>query len=191
MIRKRVICEQQIALFFSIWMILPMICQKCERENVAEATHCRFCGEKLNNTRIKAGNGATNKGIHSISWLYLSFKGRIPRSVYIKYYLVPFFTLYIFTGILDGYFGMFNYRTGIGVINIWFVIFSIYPALAVSVKRCHDRNFNWAFLLLGFIPIIGQLIVMYTLCCIKGTTGPNAYGPDPLAPPPFSGLFRE
>jgi uncharacterized membrane protein YhaH (DUF805 family) len=86
----------------------------------------------------------------------------------------------------------------------------LYISSAISVKRLHDRNRSgwWAILYLGLpallalimgiaagaketlegwpaalmIPYFILLIVTFVeLACLKGTTGPNKYGPDPLA----------
>ena len=53
------------------------------------------------------------------------------------------------------------------------------PTLAVTVRRHHDGNRSGWFILLGLIPIIGGLILLF-LYISKGTNGPNIYGPDPL-----------
>ncbi len=55
-----------------------------------------------------------------------------------------------------------------------------YLALAVSVKRCHDRDRSGWFLLIYFIPIIGELWVSIELGFLRGTAGANRFGPDPL-----------
>jgi uncharacterized membrane protein YhaH (DUF805 family) len=68
------------------------------------------------------------------------------------------------------------------------------PALAVSVRRLHDRNMSGWYLLgligavivLSMIPILGALAVLaleigwIVLMALPGTPGPNTYGPDPL-----------
>jgi uncharacterized membrane protein YhaH (DUF805 family) len=58
-------------------------------------------------------------------------------------------------------------------------LIALYPTLAVSVKRCHDRNHSGWFLFLGLLPVV-NLWVAIELACLKGTTGPNAYGDDTL-----------
>src|SRR6266404_3408446 len=53
------------------------------------------------------------------------------------------------------------------------------PGLAVSVRRLHDLDRTGWWLLIT-LTIIG-LIVLLIWDCIKGTDGPNRFGPDPLA----------
>ena len=51
---------------------------------------------------------------------------------------------------------------------------------AVSVKRCHDRNRSALYLLLYFVPLVGQLWILTELGFFPGTHGPNRFGPDSM-----------
>jgi uncharacterized membrane protein YhaH (DUF805 family) len=53
------------------------------------------------------------------------------------------------------------------------------PGLAVSVRRLHDLDRTGWWLLLAFT-IIG-IILLIVWDCMRGTAGPNRFGPDPLA----------
>jgi uncharacterized membrane protein YhaH (DUF805 family) len=55
------------------------------------------------------------------------------------------------------------------------------PGLAVSVRRLHDLDRTGWWLLLIFT-VIG-MIVLLVWDCMRGTVGPNRFGPDPLRPP--------
>jgi uncharacterized membrane protein YhaH (DUF805 family) len=71
---------------------------------------------------------------------------------------------------------------------------TIIPALAVTVRRLHDRNMSGWYLLgfivvvvvLSIVPVVGPLIVFaleigyIVLLALPGTPGTNDYGPDPL-----------
>ena len=78
-------------------------------------------------------------------------------------------------------------------------ISSWWPALALVLKRLHDLGQGWKVLLVFVAldvlwaglyllnkdelaqPIAGiDLGLTFMLALIKGTTGPNRYGPDPL-----------
>jgi uncharacterized membrane protein YhaH (DUF805 family) len=54
------------------------------------------------------------------------------------------------------------------------------PNLAVAVRRLHDTDRSGWWLLIALLPLIG-LIVLIVFFCIRGTPGPNRFGPDPLA----------
>jgi uncharacterized membrane protein YhaH (DUF805 family) len=52
------------------------------------------------------------------------------------------------------------------------------PGLAISVRRLHDLDRTGWWLLLLFTVIGGILILVWF--CMRGTVGPNRFGPDPL-----------
>ena len=54
------------------------------------------------------------------------------------------------------------------------------PALAVGARRLHDVRKSAWFLLLGFIPVLGFLILVYW-CAQPGDPQANEYGPLPGA----------
>lgn len=58
-------------------------------------------------------------------------------------------------------------------------ILGAYANILISIRRLHDRNMRGWWYLLFFIPYVGwaALIVLF---CLRGTTGPNRFGPDPL-----------
>ncbi len=55
----------------------------------------------------------------------------------------------------------------------------IIPGIAVSVRRLHDTGRSGWFLLLGFIPIVGGILLLVWMCS-RGTEGPNRFGADPI-----------
>jgi len=66
-----------------------------------------------------------------------------------------------------------------GTLSSLFSLVTIIPSLAVGVRRLHDIDKTGWFILLGFIPIIGWLILIYWFC-IAGDEEDNAYGANPL-----------
>ncbi len=61
------------------------------------------------------------------------------------------------------------------------VLVLIWPGLAISIKRWHDRDKSGWWVLIAFVPIIGGLWALIETGFLPGTPGPNQYGPDPLA----------
>ena len=53
------------------------------------------------------------------------------------------------------------------------------PDIAVSIRRLHDLDRAGWWLLIMFTGI--GIILLLVWDCMKGTAGPNSYGPDPLA----------
>jgi uncharacterized membrane protein YhaH (DUF805 family) len=54
----------------------------------------------------------------------------------------------------------------------------IVPALAVTIRRLHDTGKSGWFVLLGFVPIVGGIIVLVFMCQ-DSQAGPNEFGPNP------------
>jgi uncharacterized membrane protein YhaH (DUF805 family) len=113
--------------------------------------------------------------------LLFSFDGRISRSPYWLKYSLPVMVVALVCWLLDVSLGTSFQPGSIGVVYVLFAIFNFYPCLAVNVKRCHDRGRSGWFLILALIPLV-NLWPAIELGFLRGTLGPNQYGPDPLAP---------
>jgi len=126
---------------------------------------------------------------------YLTFSGRASRSEYWWYYLFYCLALFAF-GIVGigiaaaagGENGFSSLAIGVMVIAGLFVLATILPALAVQVRRFHDRNISgwWylALVILGLVPYVGLIasIAIFVISVLPGTVGANKFGPDPLRP---------
>ena len=100
-----------------------------------------------------------------------SFKGRIPLLAYWLKWVIPYFLVVsILATILYG-----KKEPFLGS----FLILSLYPWIAVTVKRFHDRNRSAWFMLIGFIPLLNWWPIVECLF-LRGTMGQNKYGADPL-----------
>jgi len=53
------------------------------------------------------------------------------------------------------------------------------PSVAVLIRRLHDLDRTGWWALFMFLPILGTLLLL-VFCVMKGTEGPNRFGPDPL-----------
>jgi uncharacterized membrane protein YhaH (DUF805 family) len=80
--------------------------------------------------------------------------------------------------ILDNLLGISIDDSGMGPIYLIYILMSIVPNLAVSVRRLHDIGKSGWMILVGIIPIAGSiwLIVLFAL---EGDSGRNRFGPDP------------
>ena len=122
---------------------------------------------------------------------YADFSGRSQRQEYWMFYLFTTL-LYVAAFILVGMWGGLPESPGgkpgvdeppiefsIGVLLIILLYLALYiPTLAVKVRRFHDQDLGGWFVLLGFIPYLGWLII-FIFMCFDGTAGPNRFGPDP------------
>ena len=57
----------------------------------------------------------------------------------------------------------------------------LWPTLAVSAKRWHDRDRSGWWVLVALIPVVGWLWALLDNGFVRGTPGPNRYGPPPVA----------
>ena len=57
----------------------------------------------------------------------------------------------------------------------------LWPTLAVSVKRWHDRDRSGWWVLTVLVPIVGWLWALWCNGVLKGTAGPNRFGPEPAS----------
>ena len=110
---------------------------------------------------------------------YADFSGRSRRKEFWMFQL-GIVLLYIAVVILGAILGAIS-ETLSAIVMIIFglaMLGLIIPSLAVAVRRLHDQDKSGWMLLLGFIPIIGSIILL-VFYCTDGTPGPNQYGPDP------------
>jgi len=59
----------------------------------------------------------------------------------------------------------------------------LWPSIAISVKRWHDRGKSGWWVLITLVPLIGVLWALIENGCLRGTRGDNRFGADPLARP--------
>jgi uncharacterized membrane protein YhaH (DUF805 family) len=59
-----------------------------------------------------------------------------------------------------------------------YALATLIPGLAVSVRRLHDTNKSGWWILIGFVPFVGGIILL-VLMAIEGDPGNNLYGPNP------------
>ena len=105
---------------------------------------------------------------------YVNFKGRAARSEF-WYWVLFAFIASIVGGLID--LVLFG-AAGISLLQNLVGLALFLPGLAVSVRRLHDIDRTGWWILIAFT-VIG-IIVLIAWDCIRGTVGPNRFGPDPL-----------
>lgn len=127
---------------------------------------------------------------------YITFSGRASRSEFWWFMLFYWLVLVGVSFLVFGVFGALGGpgNGGFGGPGVFLVLFGIVflvlflPLLSVTVRRLHDRDMSgWWYLgvlILGQVPYLGVLISIgfLVLMALKGTDGPNRFGPDPLKP---------
>ncbi|MCX7365134.1 MAG: DUF805 domain-containing protein [Alphaproteobacteria bacterium] len=121
--------------------------------------------------------------------LLFSFSGRINRA---KFWLVALgmwvVMMVIFAVVLAPVFtaadpqaAMASMGAVTGIILLLVYIVALWIGLATQVKRWHDRNKSGWWVLIALVPLVGPFWFLIECGFLKGTTGPNQYGPDPLS----------
>jgi uncharacterized membrane protein YhaH (DUF805 family) len=128
---------------------------------------------------VQQGSTATG-GATDWKWLLLSIDGRIPRSTYWLKFILPVFVLGIVANLLDNVLGTGGPTGYGGLISGLFGLAMLWPYIATGVKRLHDRNQSGWWMLILLIPVVGFFFWLINMGILKGTTGPNRFGPDPL-----------
>ena len=109
---------------------------------------------------------------------FMQFSGRSRRKEYWSFALLMI-AVYIVAGIVDGILGMGGLIGGLyGPLSLLAALFFIIPSFSVGIRRLHDTDRSGWWLLIGLVPIIGGLILLYFFI-VEGTRGPNTYGADP------------
>jgi uncharacterized membrane protein YhaH (DUF805 family) len=117
----------------------------------------------------------------TIPEVLFSFRGRLCRYDYWVHGMLILFPIGIFNDIL-----MFaTDNEGAHAIAMIIGLASIWPGVAMLWKRWHDRGRSawWLLtLLIPFLNLIFMFWIVIEVWFLKGTDGPNEYGPDPLQP---------
>ena len=108
---------------------------------------------------------------------YAVFSGRSRRKEYWYFYL--FYILFIFVlSFIDVMIGTYDAVAEIGLIGGVFILFSLIPLLATSVRRLHDTDRSGWWLLINLIPLIG--VIVFTVFTLQDSKpGENQYGSSP------------
>ena len=129
------------------------------------------CAAKMPSPELGAWTMNFGEAIKSGFNNYVTFSGRAARSEF--WYWILFSALAnLVGGIIDG-------ALGTGLIGVVISLALLLPGVAVSVRRLHDLDRTGWWLLIAFTGIGIILLIVWN--CMKGTTGSNSFGADPLA----------
>ena len=105
--------------------------------------------------------------------ILFSFTGRVPRRTFWLWGVLAPLLGALFLGLVLGIVGVKDKQ-----IEVLVNVVLIWPALAVSVKRWHDRDKSGWWVLINFIPLIGAIWALVENGFLRGTVGPNRFGDD-------------
>jgi uncharacterized membrane protein YhaH (DUF805 family) len=106
----------------------------------------------------------------NVTEILFSSNGRITRKTYWLFCFIP--SVIIGTILIAAHVSK--------PVFIAVALLTLWPSLAMHIKRWHDQDRSGWWQLLGAIPFIGGFVVMFFCGFIKGTSGSNRFGTDPL-----------
>ena len=108
---------------------------------------------------------------------YVGFTGRARRS---EYWWFALFGLIvgIVANLIDTVLGTMSEDTNVGVLGTIVSLALLLPSLAVAIRRLHDTSRTGWWILIGLIPIVGWIILIYW-ACQPGQPEANQYGAPP------------
>jgi uncharacterized membrane protein YhaH (DUF805 family) len=115
--------------------------------------------------------------IEALTKKYATFEGRARRSEY-WYFMLFYFLAVVVLSFIDVFTGMYNEEYGFGLLSALFMVATILPSLAVTVRRLHDTDRSGWWVLLNLIPFIGAIIVL-VFTVLDSQPGANRFGPNP------------
>ncbi|MGY4690874.1 DUF805 domain-containing protein [Salibacterium sp. K-3] len=102
---------------------------------------------------------------------YVTFSGRARREEYWMFTLINALIIFILAGV----------EVGLDIPELPSTLYGLgilLPSLAVVVRRLHDTGRTGWWILIGFIPLIGS-IVLLVFMCLDSQDGINEYGANP------------
>ena len=107
---------------------------------------------------------------------YAVFGGRARRKEYWIFSLIHIIVCFVLT-FIESQLGLLK-DEGPGVIGGLYILATLIPNIAVSIRRVHDVGKSGWWLLILFVPFIGGILLLYYL--VKDSDpGQNQYGPNP------------
>lgn len=109
----------------------------------------------------------------SVPQILFSLRGRIPRKAFWLYGVLGPLLFSVLAEMLLGIVGMPDRQA-----QALTTLVLLWPCTAVSVKRWHDRDKSGWWVLVYLVPVIGVLWTLVANGLLRGTVGPNRFGPD-------------
>lgn len=111
---------------------------------------------------------------------YADFYGRARRTEYWMFTLFHFLAIFVLAFLSAALEAIGWSEIGLFLFVVY-VLMSIIPSLAITVRRLHDSGKSGWYYLLSFIPYVGAIIVL-VFTVQDSEPMPNQWGPNPKSP---------
>ncbi|MDY0415686.1 MAG: DUF805 domain-containing protein [Gammaproteobacteria bacterium] len=108
---------------------------------------------------------------------YAIFSGRARRKEY-WYFILFNLIISIVLAAIDGAMGSYSAGTGMGLLGSVYTLAILLPGIGVSIRRLHDTGRSGWWMLVGFVPLIGVLVLLVFMAQ-DSKPGQNQYGANP------------
>jgi uncharacterized membrane protein YhaH (DUF805 family) len=108
---------------------------------------------------------------------YAVFSGRARRKEYWMFVLFNIIIILVLA-LIDYLTGTFSPRAGVGLLGGLYSLAVLIPSIAVTVRRLHDTGRTGWWILIGLIPVIGNIVLLIFMV-LDSEPGANEYGPNP------------
>ncbi len=114
------------------------------------------------------------KAVKTVLNNYFTFEGRSGRPEY-WWFVLAYFIVGVVLAILGNVIGVFSWISNLLSLAL------LIPSIAVGIRRFHDIGKSGWWLLLGLIPILGWIAVIYFAAQPSVGANEHGEGPQPLA----------
>ncbi|MEJ0025750.1 MAG: DUF805 domain-containing protein [Rhizomicrobium sp.] len=104
---------------------------------------------------------------------YFDFNGRARRAEF-WWFMLVYIIIDVVLAVIQNILGVGTVLTGLLALAL------LLPSLGVGVRRLHDIGRSGWWILIGFVPIVGWILIIYWYAQ-PGTVGANEFGADPKA----------
>ncbi|TVS14813.1 MAG: DUF805 domain-containing protein [Gammaproteobacteria bacterium] len=105
-----------------------------------------------------------------LKYKYAKFDGRARR--------MEFWMFALFNFIIAVVLGVVDAVLGLAILGPLYGLAVLIPSIALGVRRLHDIDYAGWWILLGFIPVVG-VIILLIFFVLPGTIGDNRFGSNP------------
>ncbi|MBI5164628.1 MAG: DUF805 domain-containing protein [Magnetospirillum sp.] len=110
--------------------------------------------------------------------ILFSLNGRVPRKTYWLFLVA--ITLLLVAGVAVDAMLAGDDGGGFPLMTTLLCIAIIWPSIAVTVKRWHDRGKSGWWMLINLVPAVGPIWAFVENGVLAGTPGQNRFGESPL-----------